>query len=100
MMHFATKNEMKFESFEQNKRNKTFKVIPELENVKNKLLNFAIEKEGAVRVKAQLNNWHELKDLRHRYLHISSNEESLGMGENNPHWWSTVVKRTIIEDNA
>lgn len=100
MMHFAKKNGMAFEGFDDNFQNKTFKVIRELENVRNKLLNFAIEKEGAVNVIAKLNNWHELKDLRHRYLHISSNEESLGMGENNPDWWSTVVKRTIIEDNA
>lgn len=100
MMHFAKKNGMKFESFDENSENKAFKVIPELENVKNKLLNLAIEKEGAVNVIAKLNNWNELKDLRNQYLHISSNEKSLGMGENHPSFWTTEVKRTIIEDNA
>jgi hypothetical protein len=99
MMHFAKKNGMQFESFDANSENKTFKVIPELENVKNKLLNLAIEKEGAISIDAKLNNIHELKHLRNRYLHISSNEKSLGMGANKPSFWSTEIKRNVIQDN-
>ena len=37
----------------------------------NKLLNLAIEKEGAVSLKIKWNNIHELKFIRNRYLHIS-----------------------------
>ena len=100
MMHFAQKNGMTFQSLNANSKNKAFKVIPELENVKNKLLNLAIAKEGAVKIIAKLNNETELKNLRNKYLHLSSNEESLGMGENQPSLLFTTVKRNIIQDNA
>lgn len=97
MMYFAKKNGMKFKSFDDEEY-KVFKVIPELENVKNKLLNLAIEKEGAVSVKAKLNNIHELKYIRNRYLHISASD-SIGMETNRPDGF-TSMKRTIIADNA
>lgn len=100
MMHFAKKSDMKFEGLDDDKQNKDFKVIPELENAKNKLLNLAIAKEGEGRVVAILNNVQELKMIRNRYLHISSNEKSLGMGANKPSFWSTEIKRNIIQDNA
>lgn len=100
MMFFAKKSGVKFKSFDDNQEYKTFKVIPELEKVKNKLLNLAIEKEGAGFVKAKLNNIHELKHIRNRYLHISANDDSLGMDTNRPGFGATAMKRTIIGDNA
>jgi hypothetical protein len=100
MMHFAKQNGMTFKSFDDKEQFKAFKVIPELENIKNKLLNLAIAKEGAVKTIAKLTNEAELKNLRNKYLHISSNEKSLGMGENKPSFWSTKVTRNIIQDNA
>ncbi|UPZ14285.1 phospholipase effector Tle1 domain-containing protein [Flavobacterium humidisoli] len=99
MMYFAKKNGVKFEGFDTSKQNKDFEVIPELENVKNKLLNLAIEKEGAISLKTKLNNIHELKYIRNHYLHISANDDSLGMDTNRPDG-PTTMKRTIIEDNA
>ncbi|KAF2342739.1 phospholipase effector Tle1 domain-containing protein [Flavobacterium tistrianum] len=99
MMYFAKKNGVKFKSFDDSQEYKAFKVIPELENVKNKLLNLAIEKEGAVSLKAKLNNIHELKHIRNRYLHISANDDSMGMETNRPDGPGTM-RRTIIEDNA
>ncbi len=99
MMYFAKKSGVKFEGFDENKRNKDFKVIAELENVRNKLLNLAIEKEGAVSLKAKLNNIHELKHIRNRYLHISANDDSMGMETNRPDGPGTM-RRTIIPDNV
>ena len=64
----------------------------------NKLLNLAIEKEGAVSLKIKWNNIHELKFIRNRYLHISAND-SMGMETNRPDRF-TSMKRTIIADNA
>lgn len=100
MMYFAKKNGVKFKSFDDGEEYKDFKVIPELENAKNKLLNLAIEKEGAGFVTAKLTNIHELKQIRNRYLHISANDNSLAMEENKPSSWSIEMKRTIIQDNA
>nr|WP_294786412.1 DUF2235 domain-containing protein [uncultured Flavobacterium sp.] len=100
MMYFAKKNGVKFEGFDDSKQNEDFKVIPDLENAKNKLLNLAIEKEGAISLKAKLNNIHELKHIRNRYLHISANDDSMGMDPNRQSSWSEEIKRTIIADNA
>lgn len=100
MMYFAKKNGMTFKSFDDKELFKSFKVIPELETIKNKLLNLAIDKEGAVKIIAKLTDEAELKNLRNKYLHISSNQKSIGMGENQPSFWSTKVKRNIIPDNA
>jgi len=100
MMYFAKKNGVKFEKIDDNKRNEDFKVIPELENVKNKLLNLAIEREGAVSIKVKMNNIHELKYIRNHYLHISANDDSLGMETNRPGFGATKMKRTIIQDNV
>ena len=99
MMYFAKKNGIKFKSFDDSQEYKAFKVIPELENVRNKLLNLAIEKEGAVSLKAKLNNIHELKHIRNRYLHISANDDSIGMETNRPDGPGTM-RRTIIPDNV
>lgn len=100
MQHFAMKYGIKFISFDDRLEYKAFKVIPELENIKNKLLNLALQKEGAGKINAKLNDITELRHLRNRYLHISSNEYSLGMGENVPSIWSNEVKRNIIQDNV
>jgi len=98
MMYFAKKNRVKFKSFDDGNEYKAFKVVPELENAKNKLLNLAIEKEGAVSLKIKWNNIHELKFIRNRYLHISAND-SMGMETNRPDGF-TSMKRIIIADNG
>lgn len=98
MMYFAKKSGVKFKSFDDGNEYKDFKVIPELENAKNKLLNLAIEKESAVSIKAKLNNIHELKHIRNRYLHISAND-SMGMETNRPDGFASM-KRIIIPDNT
>jgi hypothetical protein len=100
MIQFAKNNGMTFESFDANKRNEAFKVIPELENIKNSLLDFAVSNDGAVSKVATLPSKSELKKLRNKYLHISANAYSTGMGANKPSFWSTKVQRHIIQDNA
>jgi uncharacterized cupin superfamily protein len=100
MMEFAKKHGMSFQGFDDNKRNKAFKVILDLENIKDVLLDYALVHDGAVSKAVTLRDITALKKLRNKYLHISSNEESLGMKENRTSFWFKTVARNIIEDNA
>jgi Uncharacterized alpha/beta hydrolase domain (DUF2235) len=98
MMEFSKKH-LTFEGFDINEQNKNFKVIPDLENIKNSLLDFALSNDGAVSKVASLPTKAEMKKLRNKYLHVSSNAYSTGMGPNVPGFWSNERKRHIIQDN-
>jgi len=98
MMEFS-KNYITYEGFDDNNQNKDFKVIKDLENIKETLLKFALSNYGAVSKIATLPVKKELKKLRNKYLHVSANSDSTGMGPNVPSFWSTKRTRHIIQDN-
>jgi hypothetical protein len=99
MMEFAKKNGMLFESFDLNLQNKEFKVIPELEDIKDSLLDYALANDGAVATKATINSKPLLKKLRNEYLHISVNmsENVYGIKTMAPRFVDKKQKRLPIE---
>jgi hypothetical protein len=96
MMTFAKKYGISFKSFEEN-RFDDYKVIPDLKMAKEELEGFALQNEGAVSVEATINTLAVLKKVRNKYLHISANPNSMGMGAN---YEMGKVRRKIIKDNA
>jgi hypothetical protein len=97
MLEFAKKHGISFENIDLNAQNKVFKVIPELENIKTELLNYAVSKDGATSAIATIESVATLKNLRNKYLHISANAQALGM---KPNHVNSKLERQIIEDNA
>lgn len=96
MMTFAKNNGMSFKSFEEDKFD-DYKVIPELQCAKEELESFALQNEGSVSTSATIQTTAVLKNVRNKYLHISTNAYSLGMGA---HYEKAKVRRQIIRDNA
>jgi hypothetical protein len=99
MMEFAKKHGMTFESFDDNDQNRAFKVIPDLETIKDTLLSYALAHDGAVSKTVTLKNKDDLKKLRNKYLHISSDTSSTVMKANKTSLWSYNIERIIIQDN-
>jgi hypothetical protein len=96
MMTFAKKYGMSFRSFEEDGL-KGYKVIADLESAKEELEGFALQNEGAVSIEATIQSKAVLKKVRNKYLHISTNAYSTGMGAN---YEKAKVHRYIIHDNA
>jgi hypothetical protein len=96
MMTFAKKYGINFHSFEKDDF-EDYKVIPDLKMAKDELEGFALQNEGAVSVEATINTLAVLKKIRNKYLHISANPNSMGMGAN---YEMGKVRRKIIKDNA
>lgn len=97
MMAFAKKYGMTFNSFEEKKEYQNYQVIPELESAKEELESFALQNEGAVSTSATIQTTAVLRNVRNKYLHISTNAYSLGMGA---HYEKAKVGRKMIRDNA
>lgn len=80
MMELAKKNGVTFKTFDSKVGFKNFKVIPELENIKDALQKYALANDGAVKKTVKLQPINQLKFLRNKYLHISANKSAVGMG--------------------
>lgn len=80
MMELAKKYGVSFLTFDSEVGFKKFKVIPELENIKNALQEYALANDGAIKKTVRLQPFNQLKFLRNNYLHISANKGAVGMG--------------------
>lgn len=80
MMELAKKYSVLFLAFDSQVGFKKFKVIPELENIKDALQDYALANDGAVKKTVKLQPVNQLKFLRNKYLHISANKSAVGMG--------------------
>lgn len=80
MMELAKKNGVTFKTFDSKIGFEKFKVIPELENIKDALQKYALANDGAVKKTVRLQPFNQLKFLRNKYLHVSANKSAVGMG--------------------
>lgn len=92
MMELAKKYEVSFETFDAKKEFENFKVIPELQNIKEALQKYALQNDKACKKTVNLQPFTELKNLRNKYLHISANTGAVGMG---PRFKKGKIERQI-----
>ncbi|MDQ6472679.1 DUF2235 domain-containing protein [Flavobacterium sp. LHD-80] len=94
MMEMAKKYGVSFLTFDSKIGFKKFKVIPELENIKEALQNYVLANDGAGKKVVRLQPFSELKQLRNKHLHISLEPKSMTM---DPNFENGKLKRHVID---
>lgn len=94
MMEMAKKYGTKFLTFDDDNEFQKFKVVPNLDNIKNALQNYVLQNDSASKRVLNLKPLSELKALRKNHLHISMDAQSLTM---NPNLVNGKAKRHIID---